>query len=66
MASVWTRGCYDDGIHCTQFKNSCDYRNDYVGPVKEILLQLMQLEEDRFIPGYHQNVEKERQKVCNE
>ena len=29
-----------------------------VGTVKEILLQLVQLEEERFVLGYHQNVEK--------
>ena len=29
-----------------------------VGVVKEILLQLAQLEEDRFVARYHHNVEK--------
>ena len=30
---------------------------------KEILLQLIHLEEECFIAGFHQNVEKQRQKV---
>ena len=34
-----------------------------VGVVEEILSQLIQLEEDHFIARYHQNIEKERQKV---
>ena len=29
-----------------------------VGVVEEILWQLKQLEEDRFVEGYHQNIEK--------
>ena len=32
------------------------------GAVEERLAQLVQMEEDRFIAGFHQNVEKERQK----
>ena len=34
--------------------------------IEEILLQLMQLEEEHFFAGYHQNVEKERQKVWHD
>ena len=30
-----------------------------VGAIEEILWQLVELEEERFITGYHQNVEKE-------
>ena len=30
----------------------------YVDVVEEILLQLVQFEENRFVVGYHQNVEK--------
>ena len=31
----------------------------YVGAIAEILFQLLWLEEDRFIAGYHQRIEKE-------
>ena len=34
-----------------------------VDVVEERLLQLIHLEEERFIAGFHQNVEKESQKV---
>ena len=37
-----------------------------VGAVKERLSQLLQLVEERFVVGYHQNVEKERQKVWHD
>ena len=33
------------------------------GAIEERLSQLMQLEEEHFSMGYHQNVVKERQKV---
>ena len=33
-----------------------------IGAVEERLTQLVQMEEDRFIAGFHKNVEKERQK----
>ena len=38
----------------------------YVGVVEERLLQLVQLEEDHFVTGYHQSVEKERQKAWHD
>jgi hypothetical protein len=31
--------------------------------IEEILSQLVQLEEDRFVPGFHQQVQKEREKA---
>ena len=31
----------------------------YVGAIEEILLHIVQLEEDHFVVGYHQNVENE-------
>ena len=37
-----------------------------VDDVEERLLQLMQLEEERFVVGYHQNDEKERQNVWHD
>ena len=37
-----------------------------VSAVKEILLQLLQLEEERFAVGYHQNVYKEQHKEWHE
>ena len=33
-----------------------------VGTIEEIVFWLVQLEEDIFVPGYHQNVENERHK----
>ena len=33
------------------------------GAIEEILSQLMQLEEERFPARYHQNVEKQQQKI---
>ena len=35
----------------------------YVGAIKEILSQLIELEEERFVAGYHKNIEKERLKI---
>ena len=37
-----------------------------VDVVEEILIQLIQLEEEHFIAGFHQNVEKKRQKVWHD
>ena len=37
-----------------------------VDDVEEILLQLIHLEEERFVAGFHQNVEKQRKKVWND
>ena len=37
-----------------------------VDVVEEILLQLIHLEEECFIAGFHQNVEKKRQKVWHD
>ena len=37
-----------------------------VGAVEEILLQLIHLEEECFIAGFHKNVEKQRQKVWHD
>ena len=37
-----------------------------VDVVKDSLLQLVHLEEERFITGFHQNVEKQRQKVWHD
>ena len=37
-----------------------------VDAIEERLLQLIHLEEERFIAGFHQNVEKQRQKVWND
>ena len=34
--------------------------------VEEILLQLVHLEEEHFVAGFHQNVEKQRQKVWHD
>ena len=34
--------------------------------VEEISLQLVQMEEERFVTRYHQNVEKQRQKVWHD
>ena len=36
------------------------------GAIEEILLQLVQLEEECFSTGYHQNVEKEQKKVWHD
>jgi hypothetical protein len=32
-------------------------------PIEEILSQLVQLKEDRFVTGFHQQVQKEREKA---
>ena len=37
-----------------------------VNVVEEILSQLVQLEEEYFVIGFHQNVEKQRKKVCHD
>ena len=37
-----------------------------IGTIKEILSQIVQMEEERFSAGYHQNVEKEQQKVWHD
>ena len=37
-----------------------------VDVVEERLLQLIHLGEERFIAGFHQNVEKQRKKVWND
>ena len=37
-----------------------------VGVVEERLLQLVHLEEECFVVGYHQNVENQRQKVWHD
>ena len=37
-----------------------------VNAVEEILSQLLHLEEERFFTGFHQNVEKQRQKVWHD
>ena len=36
------------------------------GVVEERLAQLIQMEEERFIVGFHQNVEKQRQKYWHD
>ena len=38
----------------------------YVGAVEERMSHLIQLEEDHFVAGYHQNLEKERHKVWHD
>ena len=38
----------------------------YVYAVEERLLQLVQLEEERFVTGFHQNVENKRKKVWHD
>ena len=38
----------------------------YVGVVEEILSQLVQLKEDRFVIGYYKHVEKEQQKAWHD
>ena len=38
----------------------------YDGSVEESLVQLMQLEESRFLVDFHQNVEKARHNVCHD
>ena len=37
-----------------------------VDDVEDILLQLIHLEEERFVIGFHQNVEKQRKKVWHD
>ena len=37
-----------------------------VDDVEDRLVQLIHLEEERFVAGFHQNVEKKRQKVWND
>jgi hypothetical protein len=39
---------------------------DDTGPVQERLSQLVELEEDRFIAGFHQQVQKEREKAYHD
>ena len=34
--------------------------------IEEILMQLIQMEEERFIEGFHQNMEKQWQKVWHD
>jgi hypothetical protein len=34
--------------------------------VKDRLAQLVELEEDKFIAGFHQQVQKEREKACHD
>ena len=36
------------------------------GAIEERLVQLVQMEEDRFIAGFHQNVEKQRHKSLHD
>ena len=38
----------------------------YVNAIEERLLQIMHLEEEHFFTGFHQNVEKQRQKAWND
>ena len=38
----------------------------YVSAIEEILSQLLQVEEDHLIAGYHQRVKKEQQKTCRD
>ena len=39
---------------------------DDIGVVQERLAQLVELEEDRFIAGFHQQVHKEREKAYHD
>jgi hypothetical protein len=39
---------------------------DDTGVVKDRLVQLMELEEDRFIAGFHQQVQKEQEKAYHD
>jgi hypothetical protein len=39
---------------------------DDTGVVQERLAQLVELEEDRFIAGFHQQVQKEREKAYHD
>jgi hypothetical protein len=39
---------------------------DDIGAVRERLAQLVELEEDRFIVGFHQQVQKEREKAYHD
>jgi hypothetical protein len=39
---------------------------DDIGVVQERLTQLVELEEDRFIAGFHQQVQKEREKAYHD
>ena len=39
---------------------------DDEGALEECLAQLVQLEEDRFVAGFHQHVEKDRQKAWHD
>jgi hypothetical protein len=39
---------------------------DDIGVVQDRLAQLIELEEDRFIAGFHQQVQKEREKAYHD
>ena len=60
--SLWTRGftSIEYIVHSSLmvvFTGMFD-----IGMIKKMLSQFLQLEEDRFIVGFHQQVKKERQK----
>ena len=55
---VWTGGCYAYGVYSSQLRIAqiTGMADTYM--MHERLAQLLALEEDRFIVGFHQKVQK--------
>ena len=58
--SLWTRSSRAHGIYCLDPTNYFDNKETDTGAVEERLAQLVQMEEDCFIGGFHQKVENKQ------
>ena len=63
---VWERSCCADGIYCAERKNCCADKMTKVDAFEKRLSQLIEMEEERFVAGFHQNIEKQRQKTWHD
>ena len=60
--SIWTGGCYAYGVYSSSLRIAQITEMTDTDIVEARLAQLLALEEDRFMVGFHQKVQKAREK----
>jgi len=66
MISIWPRSNYVHGIHCVSSEHCRADRLKDFGAVEKRLLELVELEEDHIVVGFHQHVYKSRENAWYE
>ena len=66
QVDVWEGQIHDNGLYCSKFVYCSSDRDGDEGALEEHLEKLVQLEEDQFVTGFHQRVEKDRQKAWHD